>query len=195
MCNKPCCKPAPCNCGSCMEQKILYVRRSTPSNGCENIVETIKELFIGDQRPICSLSFGGQSIGGTVQLQPIGVNPNEVEYSSNMQNWQNSPVFSNQPCGNNRYWIRVINNPSCVVSGRIMVAVDCVCPTPQYGDATPTVATCSGEVINNNGRIKVEDIVNGSRYGYSVGPTYTGPAYAGASPIAGGVININNLPG
>ncbi|MBL7815791.1 MAG: DUF11 domain-containing protein [Saprospiraceae bacterium] len=66
------------------------------------------------------------------------------------------------------------------------------CTQPSFS-LSATRATCNGAVANSNAQLNVTSITNGTRIGWSVGATYTGPAYAGATNLSGATYTIGNL--
>ena len=68
----------------------------------------------------------------------------------------------------------------------------CVIPVVK-GYGTP--ATCSGTTTNNDAKIELYSISNGTKYGYSLGNVYTGAAYANATSISGSTASITGLTG
>lgn len=97
------------------------------------------------------------------------------------------------------YVIRVFNGKNdCYVDIQETVpGVTCNVPCFEPTANTPvaTAATCTGPTVNNDARIDITGIVNGGKYGYSAGISYSGPAFDNATMVVGGVISIANLVG
>ena len=68
-----------------------------------------------------------------------------------------------------------------------------VCTTPTF-KAYGVRATCSNGLPNNNAQILINTIANGTKFGYSAGTSYTGPAFATATTISGTTATISSLP-
>lgn len=68
-----------------------------------------------------------------------------------------------------------------------------ICPFPQ-ASVTVTPSTCdAGMVSNDDGVINVTGATNATRIGISPGNIYTGPDFAGATPITGGSADFPGL--
>jgi hypothetical protein len=88
------------------------------------------------------------------------------------------------------YTIRIFNGADdCFVDQTVTVAeVICVagCTQPTGVALTPTAPTCTGATANNDGKITLSSVTNGTHYGISTGATYTGPTtIATATAISG----------
>jgi hypothetical protein len=67
---------------------------------------------------------------------------------------------------------------------------------PSYDVAPVAIAaTCAGATPNNDARIELTTLINTEQVGYSLGSTYTGPAYNGSGtvPVTGGTASIIGL--
>lgn len=97
------------------------------------------------------------------------------------------------------YVVRLFNgSDQCVTDVPVSVpGINCSAPCVQPTSNNPvgTPASCSGSNINNNASISITGLQNATKYGYSQGSTYNGPAFASATSVVGGVISIPNLAG
>jgi predicted metal-binding protein len=99
-------------------------------------------------------------------------------------------VQTNIPNAGGTYTIRLFNGADdCFVDQTVTVAeVICVagCTQPTGVALTPTAPTCTGATANNDGKITLASVTNGTHYGISTGATYTGPTtIATATAISG----------
>jgi hypothetical protein len=80
--------------------------------------------------------------------------------------------------------------PSCKSTGDAFVLTINAKPSVKgYGEP----ATCNGINTNNDAKIQLFDIVNGMRYGYSTGHTYSGSTYSNASVLSGSTLTISGI--
>lgn len=97
------------------------------------------------------------------------------------------------------YTIRLWNTANCWLDRTVMLpASTCGAPcTTPSSLSVPSVitATCVSNVMQSNGGFTWANIINSDKFGYSLGQTYTGPAYSGASTFTGGFINVTGITG
>jgi len=92
---------------------------------------------------------------------------------------------------NTQYTVRIFNLSDSSYVDIVITTADIDCP--DYATATGAEGTCTGATPNNDASITVTGIVNANRIGISVGPTYTGPNYAGAFTLTGSSYTFNGL--
>ena len=88
--------------------------------------------------------------------------------------------------------VTVANNSTTEIDDASFTTELIPCTQPTFS-LSATSATCNGAVANSNAQLNVTGITNGTRVGWSVGQTYTGPAYAGATNLSGATYTIGNL--
>jgi uncharacterized repeat protein (TIGR01451 family) len=115
-------------------------------------------------------------------------------FTSTLQN----PGASTAPASAGTYTYTVTAshsaNATCTASATATLSVSAVstCTTPSYS-AESITATCNGSTANSNGTLKLNNVSNGDKAGYSTGATYTGSAYSAASTIPANGILVSNL--
>ncbi|MEM1358255.1 MAG: hypothetical protein AAGF89_08660, partial [Bacteroidota bacterium] len=84
------------------------------------------------------------------------------------------------------YTVRIFREDCFIDETVVMPPVFCpfTCDFPSI-TATPNPPTCDNGVREDNATIVLTDIVNADRVGVSPGRTYTGPLWAGATPLNG----------
>lgn len=125
--------PQPCgscgNCDGCIEPETMVVRRSTPIDWCEQIVDIVKDA-VGAPKPArCDLKIlSAGVIGKSVTIYPVPLSGNNpLEYSADNVLFQDNATFNNRPCGKNKYYVRLRNFPACLASVYATVDTDCEC--------------------------------------------------------------------
>ena len=99
------------------------------------------------------------------------------------------------------FTVRVFNGSgSCFSTAPFRFSNPCyqsACTAPTFNNPVKTAATClnSSGGINNNASISIGGIQNGTKYGYSVGTTYTGVDFNGAAAVSSNQISITGLAG
>ena len=85
------------------------------------------------------------------------------------------------------YTIRVYKTENCFTDQVVTLSKkDCgtdICTPPSF-TATAVQATCTGFVANNDARLTISNIIDGTKVGFSVGSTFTG-SFASAVAISG----------
>ncbi|MEM1118939.1 MAG: SdrD B-like domain-containing protein, partial [Bacteroidota bacterium] len=69
------------------------------------------------------------------------------------------------------------------------------CPVPSV-IANAGQITCTNQIPDDNGKIQIDAILGGDRYGFSLGSAYSGPAYASATDMTGAtypIVLLDNL--
>lgn len=89
------------------------------------------------------------------------------------------------------------SNPSCSKNATVFPPAPCspACVTPSF-NASASSTTCSGTTMNTDGRLSISGVSNGTKVGYSLGSTYTGPDFSSATSVSGSsatlVSNLSN---
>ena len=88
------------------------------------------------------------------------------------------------------YYVACVKDASCKSSGATVTATVTPLPTIKgYGKP----ATCSSGLANNDAKIELYGIANATKYGYSLGTTYSGATYSGATTVTGATATISGL--
>lgn len=94
------------------------------------------------------------------------------------------------------YTIRIYDatDDACFIDRTINITAVACCTTPTAkGYGVP--ATCSNGSANNDASINLYNLANVTKYGYSIGLTYTGSAFASATTASGTTATITGLSG
>lgn len=95
--------------------------------------------------------------------------------------------------------VRVFNgNSECQKTEYIRFDNPCyvqVCVPPSHSTPVGIAATCSGTSHNNDASVSITGLVNVTKYSYSTGGTYSGPAFAMATAISSASLVIPGLAG
>ena len=135
------------DCADCIEPEIVVVRRLPILNSCDWIADAVKDTAGNAQEP-CTVKINSITvIGKTVTIVPQYTSY-ALEYSLNGESWQVGPTFTNQPCGNNKYYVRQRNYPACVASSYATVNTGCEC-VPVWVLTNPLVTQCINGFVNN----------------------------------------------
>lgn len=84
----------------------------------------------------------------------------------------------------------------CDTYGYRATTTTCGCFNPVIPSITSAAATCdqAGNSLSN-ASILIPNVSSGTKYGYSLGTTYNGPAYGSATSVVGNSISITGLSG
>ncbi|WP_170108662.1 SdrD B-like domain-containing protein [Spirosoma oryzae] len=96
-----------------------------------------------------------------------------------------------QPLVTTTYSLTCTLSTGCSATTAVTVNVN---EAPAYDDpATVTAATCAGATANNDARIAFATLRNTAKAAYSMGTTYTGPDFNGATAVSSNSITFSGL--
>ncbi|MFN8355009.1 MAG: SdrD B-like domain-containing protein [Spirosomataceae bacterium] len=132
--------------------------------------------------PVCEKSPLTLSATGGVSYSWAG----PANFSSTLQN-PSRPEATTAMSG--VYSVTVKSETGCTNVATTSVSVKAL---PSF-DADAISPTCKDKEVQDNGQLVIKNLKNGTRVGYSLGATYNGPNYNGATSIPSNGIIVSNL--
>ncbi len=162
----------------------------TNNNGCQTTATVaVNAAITPNGGTICE----GATLNLTGSGIPAAMNP-YVSSNPAVATVSNTGVVTGLSAGTTN--ITYTSSDNCQATVAVTVQACCTPPTAKV-IAVP--GDCVGAVPGNNGRIVLMSHTGADRFGFSLGNTYTGPNYAGATAVPGTlpgniVANIPNTP-
>lgn len=155
--NNPCTQQGlPCEacspCADCIQPEVVVITRLPELPLCDPLTDALKEL--ATQQVACIAKIASITVlGRTVTVNPVSPSTN-LEFSKDNVLYQDSPTFTNVPCGEKKYFVRQKNNNACIDTKYASVTEDCDCiPYPTPKPVIPLVTECHEGYV----RIKTEN--------------------------------------
>lgn len=166
----------------------VYTITVSGKEGCTGTATTSVEISpkptitVSSNTPVCENSLLTLSASGGDSYSWAG----PANFSSTLQNPSREEATTAMA---GVYSVTVKSELGCTNSGTTSVSVR---PLPSF-DAEAVSPTCKDKELLDNGQLIVKNVKNGNRVGYSVGDTYNGPNYSGATAIPNGGVIVSNL--